>query len=192
MPGAAPGRLAGDAQEAQAVAPDDDLVAVLERPAVDARAVDEHAVEAAVVEQAHAVGLAHDQRVAARDGRVVEAHVGGEAAPDPRPLARQRDRPQLAAVLVAEVLAGLLDLRPGLRQPLARGRGPAAATSVRFAGSARVLGGEIRSVLNSEARAKSRPPQLGQSVRASEPVERERVAAVLRSGTNPLRRRCPR
>ena len=26
--------------------------------------------------------LAHDQRVAARDGRVVEAHVGGEAAAD--------------------------------------------------------------------------------------------------------------
>src|SRR5579862_1179786 len=65
-----------DRDEHQAVAPDDDLVPVAERAAVDAGAVDEHAVEAAVVEQPHPVGLAHDQRVPARDGGVVEAHVG--------------------------------------------------------------------------------------------------------------------
>ena len=79
-------------QEVQPVAPDDDLVAVAQHPPLDALAVDEHAVEAAVVEDAHAVGLAHDQRVAARHGRVVEAHVGGQAAPDPRPLAVERRR----------------------------------------------------------------------------------------------------
>ena len=61
--------------EAQAVAPDDDLVAVGEHARLDALAVDEDAVEAAVVEHAHAVGLGDEQRVAARDGRVVEAHV---------------------------------------------------------------------------------------------------------------------
>ena len=36
----------------------------LERAPLDALAVDEHAVEAAVVEHADAVGLTHDQRVA--------------------------------------------------------------------------------------------------------------------------------
>ncbi len=107
-----PGRRSGcrrQVQEAQAVAPDDDLVAVAQDPALHPRAVDEHAVEAAVVEHAHAVGLAHDEGVAARDGGVVEAHIGGEAAPDARPLARQRHGPQLAGLFVAEVLAGLLD-----------------------------------------------------------------------------------
>src|SRR5206468_6803438 len=37
-------------EENEPVAPDDDLVAVVERPPLDAVAVDEHAVEAAVVE----------------------------------------------------------------------------------------------------------------------------------------------
>ena len=72
-------------------------------PFVDALTVDEHAVEAAVVEQPHAVRLAHYQGVTARDGRVVEADVGGEAAPDPRPLARQSATiARLAAVLVEQ------------------------------------------------------------------------------------------
>src|SRR5579862_1184048 len=69
-------RPRGHGQEVEAVAPDDDLVAVAQHASVDARAVDEHAVEAAVVEQAHTVGVAHDQGVTARDGRVVEAQVG--------------------------------------------------------------------------------------------------------------------
>src|ERR1039457_7465296 len=80
------GRLR-NAHEAQAVAPDDDLVAVAQDLAFHPRAVDEHAVEAAVVEQAHAIWLAHDQRVPARDGRVIEAQIRGQAAPDARPLA---------------------------------------------------------------------------------------------------------
>ena len=63
--------------------------------ALDPRAVHEHAVEAAIVEHPDAVGLTHDQGMAARDGRVVEAHVRREAAPHARPLACQRDRLQL-------------------------------------------------------------------------------------------------
>ena len=44
----------GDVEEVQDVAADDDLVAVGQRAPLDALAVDEHAVEAAVVEHAHA------------------------------------------------------------------------------------------------------------------------------------------
>src|SRR3954452_9411067 len=80
-------RLLERLEEVQPVAPDDDLVAVGQDAPLDALAVDEHAVQAAVVEDAHAVGLAHDQRVPARHGRVVEADVGREAAPHARPLA---------------------------------------------------------------------------------------------------------
>ena len=72
--------------------PDDDLVAVGQRRPLDAAAVDVDAVERAVVEHAYAVGLGDDQRMTARDGRVVEAHVGGQRAADPRPLARRRAR----------------------------------------------------------------------------------------------------
>src|SRR6185312_6284952 len=104
-------------REAQPVAPDDDLVAVLQEPAVDPLAVHEHAVEAAVVEQPHPVGVLDDQRVASRDRRVVEAHVGREAAADPGPLARQGDRVDLVALLVEEVVAGHLDPGARLRQP---------------------------------------------------------------------------
>ena len=82
--------------EVQVVAADHDLVAVGERAPLDPLAVDEHAVEAAVVEHAQAVRLADDQRVAARHGRVVEADVGGQAAADPRPLALQRERDDVA------------------------------------------------------------------------------------------------
>src|SRR5438128_5692637 len=99
-----------DDQEAQAVAPDDDLIAVFERLPFDSVAVHDHAVEAAVVEHPDAIGLAHDQGMAPGDRGIVEAHVGSEAAPDAGPLARQRHDPRLAAVLVAEILARLLDL----------------------------------------------------------------------------------
>ena len=76
-----------DVDEMQVVAADHDLVAVGQRAPLHALAVDEHAVEAAIVEHAQPVGLADDQRVAAGDGRVVEADVGGQAAADPGPLA---------------------------------------------------------------------------------------------------------
>src|SRR6476469_3868050 len=77
---------AADDQEAQAVAPDDDLIAVPERLSFDSVAVDEHAVQAAVVKDSDAIGLAHDQGVAPRDRGIVEAHVCGEAATDAGPL----------------------------------------------------------------------------------------------------------
>ena len=111
-----------DVDVVQAVAADDDLVAVGQRAPLDPLAVDEHAVEAAVVEHAHAVGLAHDQRVAARDGRVVEAHVGGEAAADPRPLARSAARPPSVALLEGEVLPGLGDQAARLVEAARRSR----------------------------------------------------------------------
>jgi hypothetical protein len=99
------------------VAAHDDLVAVLEGAPFDPVPVDEDAVEAAVVEHPDAVRLAHDQGVAARDGRVVEADVGGEAAADPRPLAGERDDGERLPVLVGEVLAGLGELRLGVSEP---------------------------------------------------------------------------
>jgi hypothetical protein len=108
-------------KETQDVAPDDDLVTVSEDPPLDPLAVDEHAVEAAVVEHADAVGLAHDERVAARDGRIVEADVGGKAPADPRPLARQRDDSQVIALAEGDVLAGLGDARARLGHPGAGG-----------------------------------------------------------------------
>jgi hypothetical protein len=97
-------------QVLQPVAPHDDLVAVGQRTPLDALAVDEDAVERPVVQDPDAVGLAHDQRVPARHRRVVEAHVGGQAAPDPRPLLAQGEDPHAAAVLVGQVLARLRDL----------------------------------------------------------------------------------
>ena len=123
---------------------------------VDARAVDEHAVEAAVVEQPHAVGLAHDQRVAARDGRVVEAQVGGEAAADARPLARQRDRAQLAALLVDEVLARLLDaLARACASRCVAVRGAGGSNERRLVGCARSPCAMRSVLLNSDARTNS-------------------------------------
>src|SRR3954467_12510137 len=106
LPRLAPARriLLDGLEEVQAIAPDDDLVAVGQDPPLDALAVDEHAVEAAIVEDAHAVGLAHDQRVPARDGRIVEPDVGREAAPDPRPLTLQRGDAHAARVDPGDVL----------------------------------------------------------------------------------------
>ena len=148
----------GDLDEVQPVAADDDLVAVLQRAPLDALAVDEHAVEAAVVEHAHAVGLAHDQRVAARDGRVVEAHVGGEAAADPRPLARERRRRGRCR-------------RRGRRgtRRARRARSRAAATSARRSSSPSGSGVGARSGRRRTARpARTRPAAPGQSGRGSE------------------------
>ena len=109
-----------DVDEVQMVAADHDLVAVGQRAPLDPLAVDEHAVQASIVEHAQAVRLADDQRVAARHGRVVEADVGGEAAPDPRPLALQRERDEVVARgAVGEVLARLVEPVTDLGQPLA-------------------------------------------------------------------------
>ena len=101
----------------EVVAADADLVAVRQRAPLDAVSVDEHAVEASVVEHAHPVDVADDQRVAAGDGRVVEAHVRGEAPTDPRPFARQWNDDDLVLVLEAQVLAGLAEDCRGVEQP---------------------------------------------------------------------------
>jgi hypothetical protein len=104
--GGAGGGHVGDppVHEVQVVAADDDLVAVGQDAPLDALAVDEDPVEAAVVEDPHAVGLAHDERVPAGDGGVVEAHVRGQAATDPRPLALERHDPDLVALAPGQVL----------------------------------------------------------------------------------------
>src|SRR3954471_3451596 len=111
-------RSLGDLEVGQAIAADEDLVAVVQAAPVDALAVDEHAVERAVVEDAHAIGLADDERVAAADRRVVEADVGGQRAADARPLLGQRDGDDAPAVLVGEVLAGGRSAAAGALDPL--------------------------------------------------------------------------
>src|SRR3954462_3058925 len=102
--------------EGEAVAPDDDLVAVVQLAPLDAFAVDEHAVEAAVVEDAYAVRRAPDQGRAAGDGGVVEAHVGREAAPDPRPLPLETRHAYDVALAPGEILARPVDQFAGLGQ----------------------------------------------------------------------------
>ena len=115
--------------------------------------------------------MAHDQRVPAGDRRVVEAHVGREAASDTGPLARERDRPLLAVLLVAEVLARLLDLLPRSGQPrVPVGSGRLQQRPLVGLVSVPPAPAGMRSVLNSEARTKSSPPQPGQSVSMSEPT----------------------
>ena len=96
---------AADVQEVTAVAADDDLVAVAQRLPLDALAVDEHAVEAAVVEHAHAVGwrttsawrretVGSSKRTSAARRRPIRVHSRVSAA-----------RRDLAVLLVGEVLA---------------------------------------------------------------------------------------
>ena len=100
------------------VASDHDLVVVGQRAPFDPLAVDEHAVEAAVVEHAQPIGLAHDQRVPARHGWVIEADIGGQAATDPRPLALQREHDDVAVRgAVGEVLTRLVQALADLFEP---------------------------------------------------------------------------
>jgi hypothetical protein len=47
----------------QVMTSDDDLITVGERAPFNALTVDEHAVEAAVVQYAQPIGLAHDERM---------------------------------------------------------------------------------------------------------------------------------
>src|SRR5664279_4230645 len=102
----------------QAVAADHDLVAVGQGAPFDSLAVDEHAVEAAVVEDAEPVGLAHDQRMAPGYRGVVEADVSGQAAPDPGPFAPEPERDHaLIGLAVGEVLAGLVEAVAQLIEP---------------------------------------------------------------------------
>ncbi len=108
-----------DVAEVQVMAADHDLVPVGQRAPLDALAVDEHAVEAAVVDHAQAVGLAHDQRVPARHRRIIEADVSRQAAADPGPLALERECGHVPVVAtVREVLARDVDPITQLRDPI--------------------------------------------------------------------------
>jgi hypothetical protein len=57
-----------------------------------AAAVDPRAVRAAVVEDPHAAAPLHDDRVAARDARILQLDRRREAAAEVRDLTRERDR----------------------------------------------------------------------------------------------------
>lgn len=80
-------------------AADGQLVAVSQGRPLHRFAVEEDAVEAAIVEHAQLpAGLGDDQGVAAGDAGVVEADVGRLAAADPGPAAFDRERENLAPV----------------------------------------------------------------------------------------------
>ena len=81
----------------EVVAPDDDLVVVGEQTPVDALAVHEHPVEAAIVEDVEAARPVDDQRVPTRHGGIVEPDLRRGASPDPRPRLAQPERDTLAA-----------------------------------------------------------------------------------------------
>src|SRR3954453_3204091 len=177
------GRLLLDGlEEVQAIAPDDDLVAVAQHAPLDALAVDEHAVEAPVVEDPHAIGLAHDQRVPARHGRVVEPDVGREAAPHARPLALQRGDVHAPALGPGQVLARLVDhlsRAADQRRPLLR-RGLVAGAALEARAREQRRPGEARSAA---------PRAIRQRVRRG---QRDDVAAFLaseRTGTRKGARR---
>src|SRR4051812_26019231 len=79
-------------EEGQLELPDLELVAVLETVRVHALAVHVGAVERARVVEQPVAAAAHERRVLARDGDVVEEDVGLRRAPDRHPLARERER----------------------------------------------------------------------------------------------------
>jgi hypothetical protein len=108
---------AGHGHEVEVEAADRDLLAVAQLVHVDPLAADEHAVQAAVVEDAGVAVLDVDQRVAARDGRVVEADLGRQAAADSRHPAAQLDDAQAATVVVGEVVAVVLERAARLGEP---------------------------------------------------------------------------
>ena len=105
--------------------PIDELVAVDQRAPLDAPAVDLDAVERAVVEHAYAALLVGDQRMTARDGRVVEADVGGQRAADPRPFPADRAHDDAAVLLEREVAPGTAEARSRLLEPRRGLCGPA-------------------------------------------------------------------
>ena len=61
--------VAGHADEREPITTDENLIAIVQGSPLDAFAVDENTVETAVVEDSHAIGLTHDERVASGDGR---------------------------------------------------------------------------------------------------------------------------
>src|SRR3954452_6425019 len=98
-------RPVADAHEIQTEGADRDLVAVVELVPVDALAVQEDAVQAAIVEDACSGPVAMDERVAARHRRIVEADVGGEAAADTRPAILEGGDVDAVVMLERDVVA---------------------------------------------------------------------------------------
>src|SRR3954468_24064077 len=110
--GSADGRVcsaAGDLDVPQAHMSDHDCVAIFELRLAHAVAVDEDAVEAAVVEQHGAPVAMNEHGVAAGHGRVLEQDVRGRTAPDAQPLpvaVAKREQDDLTRVLDGEIAAG--------------------------------------------------------------------------------------
>src|SRR5690349_2272100 len=99
-------RLPLEREEAEAA--DREFVAVFESAPFDQLAVDEDAVEAAVVEDAQRVWkLGDDQGVATGDAGIVEAYVRCGTAADPGPTERDRKDPDLAVLSTGDVMARL-------------------------------------------------------------------------------------
>jgi hypothetical protein len=86
---------------------DDDHVAVGERRLGHPAAVDVGAVRRAVVEDPQLARAVDDDRVAPRDGLVVEAQLRAPPASDVRDARRQAEQPRLVAILDDEVATGL-------------------------------------------------------------------------------------
>ena len=80
------------------------LLSVVELVPVHPFAVQENAVQAAVVKYAHPARLAMKQGVTARHRRVVEADVRGQATADPRPSLLQCDYAYSVLLLVRHVV----------------------------------------------------------------------------------------
>jgi hypothetical protein len=109
--------LPGQADEVEMEAPDHDLVPVLELVPVDPLTVQEDPVQAAVVEYADASLVPVKQRMAARHGRVVEAHVRSEAAAETRPPLLERYYADVAVFVEGEVVGPRVELGARVREP---------------------------------------------------------------------------
>jgi endonuclease YncB( thermonuclease family) len=95
-----------DVDEAEGHLADGDHVAVGQGSLLDPLAVDADAVQAPVIEDHRQLAAPRDQRMAARDGGVVEHDVGRGTAADVHDLGGEGQQHDLARVLDAEVTAG--------------------------------------------------------------------------------------
>jgi len=99
------------------MAPDQQLVSVCQPPPLDFLAVEDDAVEAAVVEHPDRLArFVDEERVAARDAWIVEADVGLGAAPDSGPAFLDAECSDRAIALVQSQIAARLRQR-GSRLP---------------------------------------------------------------------------
>src|SRR6185295_280992 len=98
--------------DVEPVTADLELVAVLKWRPLDPLAVDEQAVQAAIVEGAQLVfGSADDQSMSARNGRVVELDIGRAAATDPVPAIVELDDHGLVVLLEGDAQASGREVR---------------------------------------------------------------------------------